>query len=430
MKKVMLLVSNIFMFSFLFAQSPNSFNYQAIVRDNSGELISEQLIGVEIDILQGSSSGTSVYLETHSETSNDYGLINLKIGTGITTDDFNSINWANGPYFIQISLDVTGGETYQVMGTSQLLSVPYALHAKSAENILESDPVYTAWNKDYNDLTNTPNIIDSVNAVIDTTAQFIRTEVDGDETNEIQNLSQVLAQNNDGGSVQIKNIADPTDAQDVATKAYVEDMLVKGGVIVVDVENNIYSTLRIGTQVWMSENLKTTQYNDGTEIPIETDNTIWAGLTTGAYCWLNNDEANKDVFGALYNWYAVDNGNLCPTGWHVPSEAEWDILRDYLGGQYAAGGALKESGTEHWTTPNTDATNSSGFSALPGLMRRDGAGAFYTIVGMHAYFWTSDEAISNTANGVHKRLNHNSAELYPKDDYGKIAGFSVRCVKD
>jgi len=387
MKKLLFLVSNIFLFSFLFAQSPNSFNYQAVIRDNSGDIISEQLIGVEIDILQGSSSGSSVYTETHAETSNDYGLINLKIGVGTTTDDFNSINWENGPYFIQVSIDIAGGDNYLMMGASQLLSVPYALHSNSADTVI------------------------------------------GDIV-ETQNLTEVLAQNNDGGSVQIKNIADPTDEQDVATKAYVEEMLVKGGVIVVDVEKNIYSTLRIGTQVWMSENLKTTKYNDGTEIPIETDNTLWAGLTTGAYCWLNNDEANKDIFGALYNWYAVDNGNLCPVGWHVPSESEWDILRDYVGGQTVAGGALKETGTVHWTTPNTGATNSSGFSALPGMMRRDGAGAFYSVPGLHAYFWTSDEAGSNPANGVHKRLNHNSAELYPKDDYGKIAGFSIRCLKD
>lgn len=189
MKKIILLTLTIFICIGNYAQSPAFFYYQALVRNNSGELVVNQLIGVQIDILQGSTSGTSVYMETQEETTNSYGQLNLKIGSGITTDDINTIDWSNGPYFIQLKMDISGGSSYQLVGTSQILSVPYALHANTVENISESDPVYTAWNKDYNDLTNAPNIIDSVNAVIDTSTQFIRTEVDGDITNEIQNLT-------------------------------------------------------------------------------------------------------------------------------------------------------------------------------------------------------------------------------------------------
>ena len=189
MKKIILLALTIFICIGNYAQTPVFFNYQALVRDNSGELVANQIIGVQIDILQGSTSGSSVYMETQEETTNSYGQLNLKIGSGITTDDINMIDWSSGPYFIQIKLDISGGTNYQLVGTSQILSVPYALHSNTVENISESDPVYSAWNKDYNDLTNAPNIIDSVNALIDTTTQFIRSEVDGDVTNEIQNLT-------------------------------------------------------------------------------------------------------------------------------------------------------------------------------------------------------------------------------------------------
>ena len=116
-------------------------------------------------------------------------------------------------------------------------------------------------------------------------------------------------------------------------------------------------------------NLKTTKYNDGTSIPNVTNDTSWSNLTTGAYCWYNNDVSYKNPYGALYNWYAVNTGKLAPKGWHVPSDAEWTTLITYLGGESIAGGKLKEAGTTHWLSPNTEATNSTGFSALPGGRR-------------------------------------------------------------
>jgi uncharacterized protein (TIGR02145 family) len=136
---------------------------------------------------------------------------------------------------------------------------------------------------------------------------------------------------------------------------------------VTDIDGNIYHTVTIGTQVWMVENLKTTKYRNGDPIPNVTGN-AWAALTTGAYCWYNNDAATyKATYGALYNWYAVaDSRNIAPTGWHVPTDAEWTTLTTFLGGESVAGGKLKETGTNHWTSPNTGATNETGFTALPG----------------------------------------------------------------
>ena len=135
---------------------------------------------------------------------------------------------------------------------------------------------------------------------------------------------------------------------------------------VTDIDGNVYHTVKIGTQVWMVENLKTTKYNDGTPIPLVTANSSWAILTTPGYCFYNNDaNVNKATYGAMYNWYIVNTGKLCPAGWHVPIDAEWTTLTNYLGSENAAGGKLKEFGISHWVTPNDGTTNSSGFTALP-----------------------------------------------------------------
>jgi uncharacterized protein (TIGR02145 family) len=142
---------------------------------------------------------------------------------------------------------------------------------------------------------------------------------------------------------------------------------------VTDVDGNVYKTLTIGTQIWMTENLKTTKYSDGSDIPRVTDNTEWSSLTTGALCWYKNDEATyRNLYGAYYNFHAVNTGKLCPTGWHVPTDTEWTELTTYLGGINNTGGKLKETGTIFasppglWRHPNTDATNETGFTARPG----------------------------------------------------------------
>lgn len=133
MKKIIISLTLSIFCLLTFAQAPQSFEYQAVVRDASSNILVSQVVGIQITLKQGSASGTSVYQETFSATTNLYGLVNLQIGTGSTGDDFTTINWANGAYFLEIALDVTGGTSYSVMGTSQLLSVPYALHAKTVE---------------------------------------------------------------------------------------------------------------------------------------------------------------------------------------------------------------------------------------------------------------------------------------------------------
>ena len=200
-----------------------------------------------------------------------------------------------------------------------------------------------------------------------------------------------------------------------------------------DIDGNVYNTVYIGTQLWMAENLKTTKYNDGTAIPNITDAT-WAAATTGAYSDYINTPANSTTYGRLYNWYAVDNNattkvasnggkNVCPTSWHVPSDTEWTTLTTYLGGEMVAGGKLKETGTTHWQGPNTGATNETGFTALPGGFRGNGA---YSDIGNYGYWWSSTEYSTADAWSRYVNYNYSVTRYYAFEQYG----FSVRCVRD
>ena len=191
-----------------------------------------------------------------------------------------------------------------------------------------------------------------------------------------------------------------------------------------DADGNTYGLIKIGSQIWMAENLKTTKYNDGTSIPLVTNNTSWAVLSTPGYCWYNNDASTyKNTYGALYNFYTVETGKLCPTGWHVPTNIEWTALTTYLGGESVAGGKLKETGTTHWNSPNTGATNETGFTALPGGYRNNN-GAFNDI-GNQGDWWSSTESGTNNAWFRYMLYNSNSVHI---SSYYKIYGFPVRCL--
>lgn len=468
MKNLYAIVISLLLTTSILAQSPEKMSYQAVIRNSSDELVTNQTVGMQISILQGTADGTPVYIETQTPTTNANGLVSIEIGGNnatVVSGDFTTIDWANSIYFLKTETDPTGGTSYTIKGTSQLLSVPYALHAKTAESITgtitETDPEFTNWDKSYNDLTNIPNILDSINTVIDTTTKFVRTELDGDATNEIQtisrtgltvtlsneggsyqdsvntqNLVSVLTQSNDGGAIQIKNIADPTDAQDVATKIYVDlleaklNMLsntLEAGGKVTDFDGNSYNIVKIGTQIWMAENLKTTHYANGDIIPDGTGVGDITGETDPEYWFANNDDLSKvTTYGRLYTWYTViDSRNVCPTGWHVPTDSEWTALSEYLGGEDVSAGKLKEIGTIHWVAPNTGATNETGFTALPGGSRVND-GTFYN-VGYDATFWSATEY--DVSLGRFYDLNTNGAYIIRAID-DKDTGFSVRCIKD
>ena len=194
---------------------------------------------------------------------------------------------------------------------------------------------------------------------------------------------------------------------------------------VTDIDGNVYHTVRIGTQIWTVENLKTTRYNDGTMIPLVTDNAIWGALTTPGYCYYNDSVSYANPYGALYNWYTVNTGKLAPAGWHVPTDSEWTVLSTYLGGDNVSGGKLKEAGTAHWNSPNTGATNETGFSALPGGYRELSGG--FLGIDYNGYWWSATEA---GAAGAWSRTLYCGYGNLGRGGNGKSYGFSVRLVRD
>ena len=203
---------------------------------------------------------------------------------------------------------------------------------------------------------------------------------------------------------------------------------------ITDTESNTYKTVYIGTQQWMAENLKVSKYSDGTDIPNISDDNQWMNLTTDAWVYYNNDVANNAKYGKLYNWFAVSpttngNKNVCPTGWHIPADAEWTVLTDYLGGENVAGGKMKEVGTTSWYGPNTNAIDNYGFTGLPGGVRWDG-GMYgqYLQKTYYGYWWSSTEDHLNSG-AFARRLGFDNGSVVG-GNWGKGLGLSVRCLKD
>jgi uncharacterized protein (TIGR02145 family) len=212
---------------------------------------------------------------------------------------------------------------------------------------------------------------------------------------------------------------------------------------VTDIDGNTYSTIQIGTQEWMQENLKTTRYRNGDFITTGLTNTQWQNTTSGAYAIYNDSAQYNNIYGKLYNFYAVaDPRELCPTGWHVPSDSEWNVLVKFLDPQAdttgigfqssIAGGFMKtagdlQSGTGLWEAPNTGATNSSGFSGLPGGYRLNFG--FYNNVGFLGYWWSSTPR--STLNAWSRSLDYDDGGVTRGDNASlKRSGFSVRCLRD
>ena len=410
-------------------------SYQAVIRNAGDQLVTNQEIGVRVSILQNSINGIVIYQEIYNpnpETNNN-GLLTIEIGAGVPlTGTFSEIDWSNGPYFLKTEIDPSGGTTYTITGTSQLLSVPYALYSGTAEILNgeitesqisdlqdylteETDPFFTgspASGIEVDDIDNWKEAYEWG----DHAAGGYITEVSSGNGLSGGGTSGAVTLSVDGTVVRTSGdqsiggnktftgtttVAEPVNSTDAVNKAYVDDILALFGIslhenyagTVTDIDGNIYKTVTIGTQTWMAENLRTGRYNDGTIILYIANNSNWKDWTTPAYCWYNNEVTYVATFGALYNWYAIDpasNGgkNLCPIGWHVPSVTEWTALTDYLGGTSVAAGKLRETGTAHWRSSMAVATNETGFTALPGGQRHETG--FFTGSGRGGYWWTND----------------------------------------
>jgi uncharacterized protein (TIGR02145 family) len=381
MKKLITLIALVTTIT-TFAQAPQGFNYQATVRNNSGQLLLNQIVLVKFNILLNSVNGTIVYSENQTANTDDLGHINLVVGQGSATiGTFSNINWGSGSYYLGIQLN--SGSGFVEMGTTQLLSVPYALYANSSA-------------------TSAP-----------------------------QNLTSVLNAGNSANNTKIINLGDPVNPKDAVNKDYVDAQLLLlqnyiNTLPVTDIDGNSYLPVTICNQIWTKSNLNVSHYRNGDEIPQVTDPSQWSTLTTGAWCYYNNDPANGAIYGKLYNWYAVnDPRGLAPQGWHIPTDAEWTTLTNCLGGTSIAGGKMKEVGTTHWNAPNTNATNISGFKGLPGG-NRGNDGNHYFING-YGNWWSS--TLHTTNHPWSRALAYNNA-IVGINDLDSNYGFSIRCVKD
>lgn len=198
--------------------------------------------------------------------------------------------------------------------------------------------------------------------------------------------------------------------------------------VVRDINNNSYGVVTIGSQVWMTENLRTTHYNDGTEIHVVTDDATWSTLTTDAYTWHKDTDTRQ---GFHYNYAVVDASNpknVCPTGWHVPSSTEFQTLSNFYSGIHVAGGKLKQTGLSHWELPNTSAANTDGFTAVASGYRSGVDGTFHSIR-ESLRLWSSTFSENITGGGWYYGLNHSTGEATLNETDGKN-GFSIRCIKD
>ena len=525
MNKLLLILSAIFLTLGVIAQVPEKMSYQAVVRNGKKELIANRQIGLRISIIKGTVNGVAIYQEVFkpNPVTNANGLVTAIIGSGTPIlGTFSSINWANGPYFIQAETDTTGGTNYTIAGTTQLLSVPYALHAKTAESttgtITETDPVFAAWDKDYNDITNKPdlsvyatkemvnqgnntsidyndiinkpdlsvyatkdminqnpasldynNLINKPDLTVFATKDMINQNTSNPDYNELNNKPDLsIYATKNMANQNITNLANPVNHQDAATKAYVDALLKRIEKLETDKlleegfidkrDGNHYKVVQIGSQIWMAENLKYLPVVDGPPDQWAIAGTDTWSITEPKYYVFyfygkNVNEAkatnNYNKYGVLYNWNAAMNGatpsntnpsrvqGVCPTGWHLPSRNEWDQLVDYLGGDSIAGGKLKETGTPLWNSPNTGATNESGFSALPGggFMYYDGFKFWNS--GFYSIWWSASwDNINPVNNFFILSWELGSVEYWdwwwkntPSDKL-KGHGLSVRCVKD
>lgn len=370
--------------SALFAQSPELIPYQAVARDASGQALNSVTINTRFTIHDGTATGSSVWQELQTVTTSALGLFTAQLGSSVS---LTGVNWANGSKFMQVEIDL--GQGFVDMGTQQMLSVPYALHAGSVSlNVSATGDTLFVGNGEY---------------VI---------------------IPGISAANANGGGTSTGTTLHSCGAPNVHNPD-----LTYGSMT--DQEGNVYKTIVIGTQEWMAENLNTGVYRNGDAIVTDLDNSAWGATTSGAWSYYNNDASYACPYGKLYNWFAcTDPRGLCPMGWHVPSDLEWTTLTNFLGGLSVAGGPLKSTGTAIdsnglWTSLNVGATNSSGFSGPP-CGYRNGTGNFGAM-GVQSYLWCSTQSVD--IGGWVRVLFDNNGTVARSNNY-KVGGYSVRCVRD
>lgn len=383
MKKIFSLLIGLLCTFAIFAQAPNNLSYQATVRKSDGSLLTLAKVNFKFSILQTSSSGPIVYEETQSATSNKDGLVTLKIGAGNpTTGNFSTIDWSTGLYFVRTRIDITGGTNFILFSVGQLSSVPYAFFANEAGSI------------DYAKVKNAPNL-DSLQDKLDSLLTRIK-----------------LLEQQKGAS----------------------------GLSVTDIDGNIYPLTVFGSQVWMAENLRVSRFNDGTPL-IEVKDISWNSRTTPIYCWPQNDSLTYASLhaGMIYNGFtATASKNICPTGFRVPTVADYDLL---IGNIVATinTGTLSEKKQEAerrlladnpalvWIYgPSGASSTKLNFNLLPVPGRSDDLGVVTFPIQNKATLLTQTVFITDVAlkfYGISPNTDPSGTSLFTK------FGGSIRCIK-
>ena len=369
---------------FLSAQTPALIPYQAIARNAAGNPVASSSLNARFTIHDDTADGPIVWQEQQSIQTNAQGIFTAQLGSDIS---LTNVNWASGAKFMQVELDLGNG--YIEIGTQQMLSVPYALHAGSVR----------------------------VNVSAEGDTLFV-----GDGSFVIVPGISEANHTNGGGTT-------GTTFHTCGAENIHNTDLTYGNMT--DQEGNEYKTIVIGAQEWMAENLKTSIYRNGDVIPTGLSTSQWTSTVQGAWAYFQNDASRNCPFGKLYNWYAcVDARELCPTGWHVPTDADWSVLSDHLGGEAIAGGKMKtpgisDSATGLWSAPNSGATNSSGFFGIPGGYRL--LQGPYSNLEFIGYYWSSSDFV--TLSAYYRYLIYDDVDL-TRATGDKRNGFSVRCLRD
>jgi uncharacterized protein (TIGR02145 family) len=377
--------------SSLLAQSPQGIPYQAVMRNADGSVMANSVVSLTFMIHDGTANGTVVYQESHALTSNAQGLVSCVVGNGVVLQgNFENINWGGGAKFLQV---IMGSDD---LGTQQLLSVPYALYTNDVPSRV-SETGDSLWVGD------TFVIVPGISAANSPAAPT-------------SGLGSIVLPGNNTCANEYINVV---GCNGQSSLTY---------------DGRTYDLVEIGGQCWFADNLATDQYADGSLIVTGINSNSWFTASYGAYVIYNDLPINDQNYGKLYNWYAtVDTRGLCPTGWHVPTDCEWMYLENSLGMSASVlsntgnrgtseGGSLKS--TSFWMSPNVGATNSSGFTAVPGGLRTN----YGTYAGLnnYAYIWSST---ASGTNAIVRVLTDSDASIGRMIDYPQM-GFSVRCLKD
>jgi uncharacterized protein (TIGR02145 family) len=414
----------------LCAQAPALIPYQAVARDAAGQPLANTNVNARFTIHDGSANGTTVWQELQTVSTSALGLFTVQLGSNVS---LNSVNWAGGAKFMQVEIDLGSG--FVDIGTQQMLSVPYALNAGNGFSEISQTgdtlflangswvivPYVSANNSNQPQGCTFPDACNyNPNATVnDGSCHFLGEQCNDEDAttvSDIWNSDCVCA-----GSVSQNSTSNSCGAPSVHNSDVVHGTMT-------DQQGNIYRTVQYGSQVWMAENLKTSIYRNGQEISIASSNTEWAALTTGAWAYPGGGSSTNCMYGKLYNYFAVmDSRNICPVGWHVPTQSEWDIMINYTD---ASASLLKSAGTTYWSSPNTGATNSLGFSALPAGYRS--AAGSYTNVNSYSYFWSSTTTSATPPQAYYFYLRTDvSGTIYNNyTGQGLNSAMSVRCVRD